>query len=122
MLFNKTHAVGPEDNGPKTKQELLEAKQRESETSIRVAALEAEVEQSRVTKQEMQMLLEDTAQRLQVSCQKSSSLCLLWMLQPSLELVHFMPDLHTMILVHDLIHMGLLSRHTKARLRQSKHR
>lgn len=52
--------------GLHVKAELQEAKQKESEASIRAAALEAEVEQHRATKQEMQVLLEDTAQRLQV--------------------------------------------------------
>lgn len=59
-------AVAPEADSQAAQKELLEAKQRESETGIRVAALEAEVEQGRATKQEMQILLEDTAQRLQV--------------------------------------------------------
>lgn len=48
------------------KKELQEAKQREDEASIRAAALQAEVEQSRTIKQEMQVLLEDTSHRLQV--------------------------------------------------------
>lgn len=59
-------AVGPEVGSLNVKAELQEAKQKESEASIRAAALEVEVEQHRATKQEMQVLLEDTAQRLQV--------------------------------------------------------
>ena len=59
-------AVTPDAGSLAAKKELQEAKQRENESSMRAAALEAEVEQSRVIKQEMQLLLEDTAQRLQV--------------------------------------------------------
>lgn len=72
------HAVGPpEASGTQARAEIQEAKQKESEASIRAAALEAEIEQHRCTQQEMQILLEDTAQRLQVQlnpCKDSSRL------------------------------------------------